>query len=55
MASKAKNERAVPNVQIGGKIERALDVRLPRPGGMAAASEKDGVAVAGAKKKVQVA
>jgi hypothetical protein len=40
-ASNAKNRRAVQNAEIMGKIERALDVRLPRPGGMAAALEKD--------------
>jgi hypothetical protein len=54
MASNAKNGRAVPNTQIAGKIGRALDVRLPRPGGMAVASKKDGVAVTGAKKKLHL-
>ncbi len=28
-----ENGKAVPNAQIAGKIERALDVRLPRPAG----------------------
>jgi hypothetical protein len=54
-ASNAKNGRAVPNAQITGKIKRALDVRLLRPRGMAAALEKDSVAVVGVKKKVHVA
>jgi putative transcription factor len=47
-----ENGRAVPNAQIMGKIERALDARLPRLGKTAA--EKGG-AVAGAKKKVHAA
>jgi hypothetical protein len=55
MASNAKNGRAVPNAQITGKIKRALDVRLLRPGGMAAALKKDGLAVMGVKKKKHVA
>jgi hypothetical protein len=54
-ASNAKNGRVVPNAQIAGKNERALDIRLPRPGGMAAASEKNCVAVTGAQKKLRVA
>jgi hypothetical protein len=44
--------RAVPNAQIMGKIERALDVMLPRP--VKTAAEKGGVVV-GAKKKVHAA
>lgn len=47
-----ENGKAVPNAQITGKIERALDVRLPRP--MKTTAEKGG-AVAGAKKKVHAA
>jgi hypothetical protein len=54
-ASNAKNRRVVSNAQIMGKIKRALDIRLPRPGGMAAALEKDGLAVAEVKKKMHVA
>jgi hypothetical protein len=55
MASNAENGRAVPNSQIAGKSERALNVRLLRSGGMTAASEKNGVAVTGAQKKLHVA
>jgi len=47
-----ENGRAVPNAQIMGKIERALDARLPRPGKTAAGK---GGAVAGAMKKVHAA
>ncbi len=54
IVSNAENRRAVPNAQIPGKIERPLDVRLPRSGRMAAASEQDSVAVNGAQKKVHV-